>query len=393
MDVPQRMTDPSGLGTLPAPPEPHAGVTEPGPQLSVIVPTFNERANVAEVVERLRGTLAGRRWEVIFVDDDSPDGTGDAVRAIAAGDHRVRCLARLGRRGLASACIEGMLASSAPYLAVMDADLQHDETLLPRMWDLMLESGADIVIGSRYAAGGGIGGWQRSRATLSRYATWLSRLVIRAQLTDPMSGFFMLRRPVLEECVRGLSALGFKILVDLFASAPRPLEFRELPYQFRPRRAGQSKLDSLVAWDFGLLLIDKLVGHIVPVRFIAFTLVGAFGFLVHFAVLAVLIGAFSQAFVRSQAIATVVAMTFNYSVNNALTYRDRRLTGWGWLRGWAAFVAACSVGAVANVGIASYVYHMRRAWVPAAAAGVLVGAVWNYAATLVFTWSKPGGRT
>ena len=360
-----------------------------GPELSIIVPTFNERDNVIELVSRLKQCLAGYSWEVIFVDDDSPDGTADRVRALGRDDSRIRCLQRIGRRGLASACVEGMLASGSPYLAVMDADLQHDEKLLPQMLDFLKETEVDIVVGSRYVQGGGIGDWDTSRAAMSRFATRLSRAVVPAELTDPMSGFFMLRRDVLTSSVHKLSAIGFKILLDLFASSPRALQFKELPYQFRNRHAGESKLDSVATWDYGMLLLDKLVGHIVPVRFVAFSLVGGLGVLVHLLVLSLLFIALKRPFVEGQAIATGVAMTFNFAINNLLTYRDLRLRGWKWLRGWMSFTVACSVGIVANVGIASYLYQSDVGWGLAAAVGIVISAVWNYATTMVYTWHKP----
>jgi dolichol-phosphate mannosyltransferase len=362
---------------------------QPGPELSIITPTFNERGNVPELVARLKECLVGYRWEIIFVDDDSPDETAAEVRAMALADSRVRCIQRIGRRGLSSACIEGMLASSAPYLAVIDADLQHDERLLPKMLQVLREGEADIVIASRYVSGGGIGKWNASRAALSRLATRMSRLVVRAELTDPMSGFFMLRREVLAKTVRRLSAIGFKILLDLFASSPDALRFLELPYEFRTRYSGQSKLDSVAAWDYGMLLLDKLIGHVVPARFVAFSLVGGVGVVVHFLTLVTLYKALGVSFVGAQAVATLIAMTVNFTANNLLTYRDRRLRGFKWFGGLLSFALVCSVGAISNVGIASYLYHTRLGWIPSALAGILVGAVFNYAMTTVFTWGSP----
>lgn len=359
-----------------------------GHELCLVAPTFNERDNVAELVRRLGESLIGCSWEIIFVDDDSPDGTADYVRALAKEDNRVRCLQRIGRRGLSSACVEGMLASAAPYIAVIDADLQHDETLLPKMLTLLKEDKADIVVGSRYVEGGGIGGWDASRAAISRFATKLSRAVVPETLTDPMSGFFMLKRDVLSACVRKLSAIGFKILLDLFASSPSQLRFAELPYQFRNRYAGESKLDSVAAWDYGMLLLDKLIGHVIPVRFVAFSIVGGLGVFVHLIVLSVLFKVLDRSFVEGQAVATFVAMTFNFAVNNVLTYRDLRLRGWIWVRGWFSFTFACSIGAFANVGIASYLFQRDSGWILAAFAGIIVSAVWNYATTTVYTWKK-----
>ena len=362
---------------------------EDGFELSLIIPTFNERDNIVELVNRLRVCLQGVAWEVIFVDDDSPDGTADVIRAIARTDRRVRCLQRLGRRGLSSACIEGMLASAAPYVAVMDADLQHDETLLPRMLQVLQEEKIDIVVGSRYVANGSVGQWSASRAWISRFATWLGRMVLQSDLADSMSGFFMIRRDALHSTVRQLSAVGFKLLLDLFASAPRPLRYQELPYVFRQRHAGASKLDSQVAWDYVMLLLDKLVGHIIPVRFLAFMAVGGLGVGLHVLILTLLFQGGHVSFTAGQTVATLLAMTSNFLLNNVLTYRDRRLRGWRLLRGWLSFTLVCGVGAVANVGAASYLFRSHGGWLLSALAGVVIGAVWNYAVTAAYTWKQP----
>jgi dolichol-phosphate mannosyltransferase len=364
-----------------------------GAELSIIVPTFNERDNVVELVQRLTRVLGSVSWEVVFVDDNSPDGTADLVREIARKNSRVRCLQRLERRGLSSACVEGMLSSSAPFLAVIDGDLQHDEQLLPRMLEILKDDeDIDIVVGSRYAPGGDIAGWDVRRARMSRLAVRLSRVLVPPELTDPMSGFFMMRRCVLQSTAHHLSAIGFKILADLFASSSEKLRFRELPYRFRNRHAGQSKLDNATAWDYLMLLLDKLTGHIVPVRFVAFCIVGGLGVGVHFAVLSLITRILGATFIQGQAAATLCAMTFNFAVNNVLTYRDRQLHGWRWLRGWLSFVLACSVGGFANLGAAKVMYDLNRGWATAAITGVLVGAVWNYAMTTLLTWRRPKGR-
>jgi dolichol-phosphate mannosyltransferase len=357
------------------------------PSLSVIVPTFNEIDNVAELRDRVAGALAGIDWEMIFVDDDSPDGTAMKVREMAQSDARVRCIQRIGRRGLTSACVEGVLASSAPLVAVIDADLQHDERLLPRMFELMQDGNLDVVVGSRYAEEGGIGAWDASRASISGFATKLARLVLKADLKDPMSGFFMIRHDTVVECVKtGISGVGFKILLDLFATSPRPLRYKELPYTFRNRLAGESKLDSNVAWEYFVMLLDRLLGRKVPIRFLVFSLVGGLGLLVHLMALTLVFKGIGTSFLAAQTSATMVAMTFNFVLNNVLTYRDMRLRGWQFVRGWFSFVLACSVGALANVGVAQYLYEQNRFWIASAIAGTLVGAVWNYAITAVYTW-------
>jgi dolichol-phosphate mannosyltransferase len=357
-------------------------------ELSIVVPTFNESANVRELLDRLDAVLGETGWEVVFVDDDSPDATAALVRSIARTDRRVRCVQRVGRRGLSSACIEGMLASAAPYVAVMDADLQHDEAILPSMLELLRSGSADVVVGTRYAKGGSTGDWDPRREGLSRLATRLARHVIKQDVSDPMSGYFMLRREVLDATVRRLSAVGFKILLDILASAPPTLRVAEVPFTFRNRFAGDSKLDELVVWEYGMLLADKTVGRYVPVRFLAFAAVGGLGVFVHMAVLAALLKGLGFDFGPAQSAATTVAMVFNFTVNNILTYRDSRLAGWAWWRGLASFMLACSVGALANVGIATYLFESRTTWFLAALSGVLVGAVWNYAVTQLYTWGR-----
>jgi dolichol-phosphate mannosyltransferase len=358
-------------------------------ELSVVVPTYNERPNVAELVRRLDAALGHRCWEVVFVDDDSPDGTADAVRELARSDDRVRCLQRLGRRGLSRAVIEGVLSTSAPVFAVIDADLQHDETVLPAMLDRLrgerATAPADVVVASRYAAGGSLEGWAAERARMSRLATALAHRMVPTGLTDPMSGFFVMRRDTFDQAVRRLSGEGYKLLLDLLASVPGPIRLAEVPYAFRPRLAGESKLDSAVLWEFTLLLIDKRFGRWIPARFLLFSMVGISGVFVHFAVLSVLYKLAHLAFTASQAGATLVAMTSNYALNNSLTYRDQRHRGLGWWRGLLTFYAICGFGVVANVGVAGFLFE-RQGWWLAAAAGALVGTVWNYAATRAVTW-------
>lgn len=361
-------------------------------ELTIVVPTLNERANVPVLVEKLDRLLVGLQWEVIFVDDDSVDGTPEVVRAMAREDRRIRCLQRIGRRGLSTACIEGILASAAPLVAVMDGDLQHDETVLLPMLEALRDDRADVVIGSRYVAGGGFGDWTASRLRASRIATWISHRLIKTDVSDPMSGFFMLRREVFEDAVRGLSGLGFKILLDILSSLPQPARILELPYTFRARQAGESKLDTLVAWEFLMLLMDKLFGRFVPVRFVLFTVVGLSGLAVHLSVLALGNQVIGIGFDIAQSLATISAMTTNFLLNNWLTYRDMRLRGNLLLRGLVSFYLVCAVGAVANVGVASMVYAADEAWWLAGIAGSLVGAVWNYAMSSLFTWRRAGGK-
>lgn len=357
------------------------------PELTVVIPTLNERDNVPLVVERLNRVLAGIAWEVIFVDDDSPDGTADVVRALARAQPNIRCLHRLGRRGLSSACIEGILASAAPYAAVMDGDLQHDEGLLPVMLARIKAERLDIVVASRHVGEGGVGDWQRSRVMISDFATRLGRLVVKADLSDPMSGFFLIKREAFAATMRSLSGQGFKILLDLFASAPRPLAFAEVPIKFRQRLHGESKLDAMVAWEYATLLLEKLVGPALPVRFLLFSMIGGLGVGTHLLTLWFATHVLFVAFAIAQSAATLVAMTGNFFLNNLFTYRDRRLRGRRLLAGLVSFYAVCGAGAAANVGVASYLVFGHHSWWLAGLAGAAVSVVWNYAMSSIFTWS------
>ena len=357
-------------------------------QLSVVVPSFNERDNVGALFRKLEATLQGIAWEVIFVDDNSPDGTWQVVRELARQDDRVRCIRRIGRRGLSGACIEGILASSAPYAAVMDADLQHDETRLPKMLALLQSGEAELVVGSRYMEGGSAASFDRQRAGASAFATEIARRVLRVSIADPMSGFFMIRRDRFEALAPQLSTQGFKILLDVVASAQGELKAIEIPYSFGSRLHGESKLDSMVALDFLGLVLAKLTNDIVSLRFLLFAMVGSIGLGVHLATLFVLHWLLQAPFAEAQAAGALVAMTSNFILNNFLTYRDQRLKGFAILRGLLLFYLVCSVGLFANVGVAFTVYSQEPVWWLAGTAGALMGVVWNYAMSGLFVWRK-----
>lgn len=360
-------------------------------EVAIVIPTFNEVRNVPVLVAKLDAALKGRSWEAIFVDDDSPDGTADAARAIARTDHRVRVVQRIGRRGLSTACIEGMCATAAPCVAVIDGDLQHDETILPAMLDALdRDETLDLVVGSRFVAGGGTGDWDHDRVAKSAFATRLARGVLKADLNDPMSGFFMIRTAIVRRLTHHLSAIGFKILLDIMTTSAEPLKFVEIPYTFRLRTEGESKLDHVVAMEYLIALYDRMFGHVVPVRFAMFSAIGLLGLGLHMTVLTLLFKGFGMAFLTGQIVATAVALTFNFFLNNALTYRELRLKGARALfGGWVSFALVCSVGAIANVGIAHFLHDVQSGeWAISAMIGVLVGAVWNYALSSRFVWGR-----
>lgn len=359
-----------------------------GAELTIVVPTLNERANIGLLVARLRQSLAGIDWEVVFVDDDSKDGTILAVREIAAGDHRVRGIRRIARRGLAGACLEGILSSSAPIVAVMDGDLQHDETCLSHMFAILQGGGADLVIANRYGDDGSAnGGFTRLRSGASRLATRLAQLLLRTPIQDPMSGFFMLRREIVDAVAPRLSRQGFKILLDIVASSPTAIRIEEIPYRFAPRLHGQSKLDSLVALEYAGLLVAKMSGDLISTRFLAFGLVGSAGVVVHLAVLHALLP-HGLSFAVAQTAAMFSAMTFNYTLNNTFTYRDQRRRGWRFVTGLLIFGALCSFGVVAGVGVSSMLYSEHSRWWVAGLAGAVVGSAWNYITNSAVTWRQ-----
>jgi dolichol-phosphate mannosyltransferase len=342
-------------------------------ELSIIVPTLNERENIRPLIEM--------------------DGTAAHVRSLMAEYPNIRCIHRIGRRGLSSACVEGMLASAAPFLAVVDGDLQHDLSVLPLMFHTLKRDQLEIVVGSRYVDGGGTGDWARSRLRISTFATRMGSKLLRTSLKDPMSGYFVLSRDLLDRTVRRLTGRGFKILLDIFLSSEQAVRFAEIPYTMRSRVRGASKLDALVVWEFVMLLLDKLVGRFIPIRFIMFVTVGCIGAAGHIAVLGLMTRFLDYPFLVGQSVATVVAMTINFFLNNLLTQRDRQLHGWQLLSGITSFYLACSIGGAISVVLADFLFGYGIPWWMSGLLGAIVGAVWNFAITSSFTWQRGALRS
>jgi dolichol-phosphate mannosyltransferase len=356
--------------------------------LAIVLPTFNESGNVGPLVDRLEKALQGIRYEVIFVDDDSPDGTADVVRLMAERHDNVRVLQRIGRRGLASACIEGILGTAAPYVAVMDADMQHDETVLPEMLRRIRDENLDLVVGSRNIAGGSMGEFTQWRVKLSHLGRRLSLMGAEHELSDPMSGFFVVRLATFEQLAHRLSGIGFKILLDIVLSAGPGLRIGEVPYRFGQREHGESKLDVVVGLEYFELLVDKHLGNVVNVRFVLFAMIGALGVGIHLLILSALLKLVGLSFAAGQAVATLIVMILNFVLNNSVTYRDRRLKGWRFWSGLVTFCLACGLGVAANVAIASEAFRHGVPWVLAAVIGLLFTAVWNYGITSMTTWRQ-----
>lgn len=368
-----------------------AGVQRTAPlELAIVLPTLNECGNIRPMVNRLEAALGPTGWEAVFVDDNSNDGTAEEARRIGRGDSRIRVIQRIGRRGLASAAIEGMCATAAPFVAVMDADHQHDPALLVEMLEAVKSGEADLAYASRFAIGGNADGLSsKGREKGSRLANALARRLTGTELTDAMSGYFLLRTDQLRKQAENLSGIGFKIMLDILATAEPRLIVKEFPLKFAERLSGDSKLDHGVVLDFIAGLAERYFGRYVPTRFVLFGLVGGLGVIVHMAVLAAIYWPQSVAFGWAQAIATMVAMTFNFWLNNLLTYRDKKLDGadglfWGWLK----FCGACSIGAFANVAVATVLEDQGFIWWGAALIGVVIASVWNYALSSRFVWGR-----
>lgn len=358
--------------------------------VSIVIPAFDECSNIPLVVERLEALLPSQGWEVVFVDDDSRDGSLGVLLELARTKQNVRFIRRIGRRGLSSACLEGMASSAADLFAVMDCDLQHDETILPDMLRAFEQDPAlELAVGSRYTGkGGGTGDWSKARVFVSRFATRLGGIFRKTELTDPMSGFFVIRRELFEETVRQMTGKGFKILLDIVLSAGRPLCVQEFPYEFRTRQHGESKLDIVVAFEYIYLLADKIFGRFVPVRFVLYVLAGLSGLVLHVGALGLLHKVAAVPFMTAQIIATLLAMVSNFLVNNSVTFRQERLKGSLLLPGLIAYMLICGIGAVVNVKSADYLFQNAIPWWFAGTAGALIGAVWNYAVStqIVWTW-------
>ncbi|WP_333836986.1 glycosyltransferase family 2 protein [Novosphingobium sp.] len=372
-------------------------------QLAVILPTYNESRNIASMVDRLDKALTGIAWEAIFVDDNSPDGTAEVARGIGRTDPRIRVIERIGRRGLASAAIEGMCATAAPIVAVMDSDHQHDPALLPQMLAAITSGECDVAYASRFAEGASTEAWGRpDRVKASGLANAIARKVTGVQLTDPMSGFFMLPATVLRADAHRLSGVGFKILLDILATVDAPLRVKEFPLHFAARAEGESKLDRTVVFEFLIGLYDKWLGRIIPTRFALFGTVGALGAVVHLGVLWLVLKLFGAefllshypkeaAFIIGQTIAALTAMTFNFVLNNELTYADKRLRGFvPLMRGWLKFAATCAFGMLANIGVSTALVRVGFHAISAALIGIVLASVWNFALSSKFVWGKYG---
>jgi dolichol-phosphate mannosyltransferase len=363
------------------------------PELTVVVPTYNERKNLVPFMTNLAAALAGIDYEAIVVDDDSMDSTAAAARSLAQHDRRIRVIQRIGRRGLASAAVEGMLAASSPFLLVMDADLQHDERIIPAMLEKIKAEGLDVVVATRNAEGGSMGEFAAERVGLSKAGRFLSSMVCRVQISDPMSGFFVVRSEYFHRVVHNLSCIGFKILVDLLASTREPVRVGEVGFRFRNRIHGESKLDILVGMEYLQLLLHKLTRGMIPVSYLLFGLMGSVGVACNFLLAGLFSSAFDLSFKSAQFAGALITIAINFLLNNQLTFRSARLRGRRFLEGLGIFYVCCSIGLFAQVTVASGLRSGGMNWPAATLAGIAIGSVWNYSTAFLFVWQVRRRRT
>ena len=374
-------------------------------KVTVVSPTYNEAENVTRLAHDVCATLSGIDYELLIADDDSPDCTWAVAQELATRDPHISVLRRITDRGLSPAVIEAFLSSSSEYVGVIDADLQHDPAILRQMI-AALDAGAEIAVGSRYVEGGGTGTWNAARRFQSWVATKLAQTFLGVELTDPMSGYFVMRRGDFIRIHKQLDSGGFKILLEIIARLT-PSRLEEVPYTFRERVAGRSKLSSKVVLQYlGQLWKLSSVSRYMSVRFIKFALVGGSGTLVNLCAFLGFAGLFGLRDWRISASATLLANFTNYVFNNAWTFVDRGHSGWSLLRGYVSYLAFSLAGLSASTltfaGLTrAYVIYLhpvhptRESYVLALGfqfAAILVGTVFNYELTSRFTWRQRNVR-
>ncbi len=358
-------------------------------QLSVIIPTYNEKDNIEEILNRLEKTLKNISYEVIFVDDDSPDGTAELIREQTKRKQYISLIHRLGRRGLAGAVIEGILSSKSEICAVIDCDLQHDETKLSEMYSLFEKKpNLDLVVGSRFLNEGDIslGAFSYVRRLGSNLATFYTKKLLGIKISDPLSGFFMVKRKSFEQYSKRLQTQGFKVLADLVASARQNFVTEEVSYKFKSRYAGESKMTIATGLELLGLIISQIFNGNLSIRFILFCFVGLSGVLIQLLVTGIFMNFSKISFDIAQTFGIVSAMTTNYFFNNLLTFRDRSLKYFELLKGLITFYLICSLGALANFALAHFLYSQLSNWLIASLGGAIFSAIWNFTLSSMFTW-------
>ena len=360
------------------------------PNLSIVIPTYNERENISKILEKLRKSLREVRYEIVFVDDNSPDGTSEEVKVFMKKSQNIHLIRRIGRRGLSGAVIEGIFASNASLVGVMDCDLQHDESKLLEMFTLFKKNTSlDVVVGSRFVEDGKIshGAFSKIREVGSKALTIIIKKLLNINSTDPLSGFFMVKKDSFLTHSKKLQTQGFKILADFLAVSGNNIKVEEIGYKFKNRVLGESKMSLLTALELMGLVLSQIFGGVVSIRFILFCMVGVSGIFVQLATTGLLM-LFENGFSTSQTGGILAAMTSNYFLNNYITFQERRLQSIDLLRGLLSFYFICSLGAFANIAVATYLFSLSSNWLLSSFVGAIFGAVWNFTLSSNLTWKS-----
>jgi dolichol-phosphate mannosyltransferase len=355
-------------------------------RISIVGPTYNESGNISLFVQDVDAALAGYNWEILFVDDNSSDGTAATVFELASIDDRVRLILRMSDRGLAKSCIQGMLSAKGELLCVMDVDGQHDPEVIVDMVARMEADGLDIISAARQLDDiGASDALSPVRNKISKLGNKLCEILLKRKLSDPLTGYFIIRRDAFLRVAPQLGDAGFKILLDILYS-DKSLKHAEIPFEFGSRRQGESKFDSFVAWTFLSFLLSKISGGLLPPKLVSFLLVGALGLPVHFATLYVFLG-LGLNFVWAQSMAAFAAATSNFFLNDLLTFHNQRLSGRKMFWGYLKFIAVSSVGIVANVSVASIANdRLIHVVFLATIAGIAMDTLWKFVMINRFIW-------
>ena len=371
--------------------------------ISLILPTYKERESLPILIPKIEETLAGVSHEVIVVDDDSPDRTWEVARELARRHPNVQVIRRVGRRGLSSAVIEGFLAAKGDVFVVMDADGQHDISLILKLAAAVggknglpseAPSGAKeggIAMGSRYMEGGTTGDWKGFRAFISKLGGSLAIWLCRVKVTDPMSGFFAISRGTFEEVLPRLNPKGFKILLDLLVHVPADTAVKELPFSFGERLRGESKFSTHVRLQYLEFLYDATVGHFIPLTLVKYCIVGTAGVIVNLTAYYAVITALGESSMDLPSLPLLsgieAAIVFNFLLNNAWTFSYVKLRGWKAVTGFAKYNVVCAFGALASVAVTVFLFNTGFTAIMSLAIGAFLGMVWNYTIGRLFTWN------
>ena len=345
---------------------------------SIIIPTYNEKENILNLILEIWNQLTQLNYDIIIVDDNSPDKTGEIVKAFIQGKNlqNIICIERSWQKGLSSAIVEGMAASNSPLIIVMDGDGQHDPKDIYKFVETQKNNDLDLVIGSRFYMEESDINLSRSRFALSRFGIRLSRPFIGNRFTDPLTGFFLIKRNILKNIQNKIYKDGFKILFDILM-LKKDISSQEIQITFRKRLAGDSKLNiSTLAHLMGQI-VENLSHRIIPSTFFVFSFIGATGVFIHLLALYSFLGVGFD-YIFSNFIGSILALTSNYLLNNYLTFNNLHKTLRSRISGLFKYSLFNSLSLMANIGVASFLYLDNFSVAISTLFGISAGLLLNY---------------